>query len=111
MRRGGVVILSKDKLSKLAEDLLSNPVFAQAFTTAVQKGFETKGAIDRNLQTVLGLLNVPSRADFAKLLTKMEVLQGSLANLTIKVDRLLAAERRRRRAERAQSAEDDLPPE
>ena len=77
----------------------------------MQKGFETKGAIDRNLQTVLGLLNVPSRADFAKLLTKLEVIQGTLVNLNIKVDRLLAAERRRRRAEKAAAPSDDLPPE
>lgn len=61
---------------------------------------------------MLGLLNVPSRADFAKLLTKLEVIQGTLVNLNIKVDRLLAAERRRRRAERAATApEDVLPPE
>jgi hypothetical protein len=79
------------------------------FTTAVQKGFETKGAIDRNLQTALGLLNVPSRADFAKLMTKLEVIQGTLVNLNIKVDRLLAAERRRRKA--AKAAADDLPSE
>jgi hypothetical protein len=60
---------------------------------------------------VLGLLNLPSRADFGKLLTKLDVIQGSLVNLTIKVDRLLAAERRRRKAERAASSPDDLPPE
>lgn len=77
----------------------------------MQKGFETKGAIDRNLQTVLGLLNLPSRADFGKLLTKLDVIQGSLANLNIKVDRLLAAERRRRKAEKGAAPADDLPPE
>ncbi|HEV7731811.1 MAG TPA: hypothetical protein VGR62_06600 [Candidatus Binatia bacterium] len=61
---------------------------------------------------MLGLLNVPSRADFAKLLTKLEVIQGTLVNLNIKVDRLMAAERRRRRAEKAAtSPDDDLPPE
>ncbi len=77
----------------------------------MQKGFETKGAIDRNLQTVLALLNVPSRKDFGKLLTKLDVIQGSLANLNIKVDRLLAAERRRRKAAKAAAPDDDLPPE
>jgi hypothetical protein len=68
--------------------------------SAVQAGLETKGHIDRNMQTVLGLLNVPSRADINKLATKLEVLQGSLTNLNLKVDRLLAdraRERRRRR--------------
>jgi hypothetical protein len=75
------------------------------FMSAVQAGLETKGHIDRNIQTVLGLLNVPSRADLNKLATKIEVLQGSLTNLNLKVDRLLAdgaRERRRRRRERVE---------
>lgn len=66
--------------------------------SAVQAGLETKGHIDRNMQTVLGLLNLPSRADVNKLATKLELLQGSLTNLNLKVDKLVAAERRRKRA-------------
>jgi hypothetical protein len=66
----------------------------------VQKALETKGRVDRNIQTILALLNLPSRADVSKLLTKIEALQGSLVNLNLKVDRLLAdgATRRQRTA-------------
>src|SRR5262249_28455237 len=60
-------ILTKDRLQRLAEELLANPRLAQMFMSAVQAGLETKGHIDRNIQTVLGLLNVPSRADLNKL--------------------------------------------
>jgi hypothetical protein len=91
-------ILSKDRFQRLAEELLSNPRFAQVLMSAVQAGLETKGHIDRNMQTVLGLLNLPSRADVNKLATKLELLQGSLTNLNLKVDKLVAAERRRKRA-------------
>lgn len=97
-------MLSSKKLSGLAEDLLSNPLFAQAFASALQKGLETKGAFDRNVANVLWLLNLPSRADLNKLQTKLDVLQGSLVNLNMKVDKLLAAEKRRRRAARNSSA-------
>jgi len=99
-------ILTKEKLQRLAEELLSNPTFAQMFMSAVQAGLETKGHIDRNMQTVLGLLNLPSRRDLNKLATKLEVLQGSLTNLNLKVDRLLAdrARERRRRQRRAENA-------
>jgi hypothetical protein len=91
--------VTKDRLQKLAEELLANPRFAQMFMSAIQAGLETKGQIDRNMQMLLGLLNLPSRADVNKLATKLEVLQGSLTNLNLKVDRLLAerAARRRRR--------------
>jgi len=97
-------ILTKDKLQRLAEELISNPRFAQVFMTAVQAGLETKGHIDRNMQTVLGLLNLPSRADLNKLATKLEVLQGSLTNLNLKVDKLLAENARERRRRRRAAA-------
>ena len=109
------IILTKDKLQKLAEELLSNPRFAQMFMSAVQVGLETKGHIDRNIQTVLGLLNLPSRGDLNKLATKLEALQGSLTNLNLKVDKLLAAQarerRRRRRAADAGSPSGSFEPE
>ena len=65
---------------------------------------EAKGTVDRNIQTVLGLLNVPSRHDVTKLATKLEAIQGNLMNLNLKVDRLLserAARRDRLRRRRA----------
>jgi hypothetical protein len=39
---------------------------------------------------MLQMLNLPTRADLARLQTKLEVIQGSLVNLSLKVDRLLA---------------------
>ncbi|MFN8544765.1 MAG: hypothetical protein U0807_11280 [Candidatus Binatia bacterium] len=73
----------------------------------MQTAFETKGKIDKNLQTVLGLLNLPSRADLKKLATRLDAIQGSLVNLNMKVDRLLAAEARRRKRRRAAGAGDE----
>jgi hypothetical protein len=93
-RTGGLLILSREHLARLAEDLLSRPLFAQALAGALKRGLETKGAIDRNVQTVLSLLNLPSRADLNRLLTKLEIIQGNLTNLSLKVDRLEAAQRR-----------------
>jgi hypothetical protein len=83
------------------------------FMSAVQAGLETKGHIDRNMQTVLALLNVPSRADLNKLATKLEVLQGSLTNLNLKVDKVLAqqARERRRRRRAATAGERPVEPE
>ncbi|HXJ37110.1 MAG TPA: hypothetical protein VMS22_24040 [Candidatus Eisenbacteria bacterium] len=78
--------------------------------SAVQAGLETKGTIDRNMQTVLWLLNVPSRADLNKLATKLEVLQGSLTNLNLKVDKLLADRARARRARLRKAAAAGVPP-
>ncbi len=92
--------LGEERLGRLAEELLSNPRVADAFSAALQKAFETKGRVDRNIQTVLALLNVPSRADLNRLVTKLEALQGALVNLNLKVDRLLADAPPRRRTRR-----------
>ena len=53
------------------------------------------------MQTLLALLNIPSRADIRKLQSKIESLQGSLVNLNLKVDRLLAERAPRRRTRKA----------
>ena len=85
-------MLTREQIARVAEELLKRPMVAQAFATALQRGMETKVALDRNVQTVLTLLNLPSRADVNRLLTKLEVIQGNLANLTLKVDRLEAVQ-------------------
>jgi hypothetical protein len=82
--------LGEERLGRLAEELLSNPRVAETFSAALTKAFEAKGHVDRNMQTVLGLLNLPSRGDMNRLLTKLEAIQGSLVNLNLKVDRLLS---------------------
>lgn len=96
------MLLGRDLLQKLAEEILKQPMFAQVLATAFQKGLETKGRVDRNIQTVLGLLNLPSKADITRLNAKIEVLQGTVGNLSRQLDKMVAAEerRRKRRAER-----------
>ncbi len=85
--------LGEDRMNKLLEELLSNPRFAEALGKTVQAALETKGRVDRNMQTVLSLLNLPSKSDYKKLATKIEALQGSMVNLSIKLDRILAAQK------------------
>jgi hypothetical protein len=80
-------------LHRLADEILANPLFGQALAAAMQKALATKGRVDRNVETVLGLLNLPSRGDLQRLQTKLDVLQGTLTNLSMKVDRLLDAQR------------------
>lgn len=99
--------MGEAKLGQLAEELLSNPRVADAFANTLRKAFETKGKVDKNLQTVLALLNMPSRADVSRILTKLEAIQGSLVNLNLKVDRLLATRPPRRSPGSRKDAEQD----
>jgi hypothetical protein len=92
--------LGERQLSQLAADILANPRVAEAFSRALQRAFETKGRVDKNMQTLLAMLNLPSRADYTRLQSRLDALQGSLVNLNLKLDRLLAEKkpRTRRRA-------------
>ena len=106
--------MGEERLNVLAEELLSNPRFAEAIGKTLRTAMETKGRVDRNMQTVLGLLNLPSKADFRRLATKIEALQGSLVNLNIKLDRVLAQQEkasrpRRSRPSRAERGEHEEP--
>ncbi|TMA52954.1 MAG: hypothetical protein E6J71_16315 [Deltaproteobacteria bacterium] len=76
--------------------MLANPRVAEAFSWGLQRIFETKGRVDRNMQMLLAFFNLPSRTDVNRLLTKIEAIQGSLVNLNLKVDRLLVSPPRRR---------------
>jgi hypothetical protein len=84
-------------LARCAGDALANPLLAGPLTWAVRTALEARGRMDRHMQTVLGVLNIPSRADLGRLVTKLEAIQGSLVNLNLKVDRLLAGRPTRRR--------------
>lgn len=101
-----IVELGEARLVQFADELLANPRMADAFTGALQRAARTKGTVDKNMQMLLGLLNLPSKADYNRLLSKIETLQGSLVNLNIKLDRMLADREhpKRRRPQKPRAA-------
>jgi polyhydroxyalkanoate synthesis regulator phasin len=82
----------EEVLSVFVEELGKNPKVRAQLGKTLERAVDAKRAVDKNMQTVLSLLNVPSRADFQRVMTKIEALQGSVVNLSIKVDRLVAAQ-------------------
>ncbi len=80
----------EERLGVLAEQILMNPRLMAALAAALQRAAETKGRMDRNMQMILGALNLPSKSDLTRLQSKLDAVQGSLVNLSMKVDRLLA---------------------
>jgi polyhydroxyalkanoate synthesis regulator phasin len=85
--------LGEEQLNRVLDDVMSSPRFADIVGKTLHQAMSTKGTVDRNMQTILSLLNLPSKADYKKLATKVEALQGSLVNLNIKLDRILAQQR------------------
>jgi len=87
----------EETMGQVVEELLGRREVRDRLAKVVQQAAKTKGRVDKNVETFLHLLNLPSRADYHKLLVKLEHLQGSLVNVNMKLDRLLAKQERPRR--------------
>lgn len=93
-----LVEAGEEKVSQVAGEVLQNPRVTEAVAGALKRAARTKGEIDKSLERVLGALNVVTRSDHEKLLRKVEALHGSLVNINIKLDRLLAEHQKKPRA-------------
>ncbi len=85
----------EETVGQVLQDLVGRPGMSDGLSKMVHQAARTKGRMDKNAETILHLLNLPSRTDYDRLLLKIQHLQGSLVNLNMKVDRLLAAQERR----------------
>jgi hypothetical protein len=86
----------EETIGHVLGDLLGRPGVSDGLAKVAKGAAHTKGRVDKNVETILHLLNLPSRADYHKLLVKIETLQGSLVNLNMKLDRVLAQQHDRK---------------
>ena len=87
----------EETVGQVLGDVLGRPGVTDGIAKVAKRAAQTKGRVDTNVETLLHLLNLPSRADYNRLLVKIEHLQGSLVNLNMKMDRLLAAHEKKNR--------------
>ena len=88
----GILGRGEEVVGVFLEELTRNPKVREQLGKTVERAVDAKRAVDKNMQTVLSVLNVPSRADLNRVLAKIEALQGSVVNLSMKLDRLVAAQ-------------------
>lgn len=102
----------EERFSRFAKEVVTHPTFSSMIEKALRNALATKGKVDQNVDHFLNLLNIPSKSDYNKLLAKIETLQGSLVNLNIKFDRLLASfERMQKLRRQRKSSTKAKPPE
>ena len=99
LERGG------EAVGQVLRELAAQPGFGEGVASLAKGAAKTKGRVDKNVEQLLHALNLPSRSDYDALLRKMEHLQGSLVNLNIKLDRVLAAQQAK--APQAKPARED----
>ena len=81
---------NRENFTKLVRDLCSQSSASEIVEQTFQNAAQAREKVDQNMETLLSLLNVPSKADYENLVDKIEAVQGNLLNINMKLDRLLA---------------------
>jgi polyhydroxyalkanoate synthesis regulator phasin len=82
--------MSEEGASSLLNELMTNEAWRRRLGRAGEKFLANKQSFDRNIETVLDFVNIPSKRDVRELKARLDHLNGQLVNLSMKIDRLLA---------------------
>jgi hypothetical protein len=85
----------EETIGQILQEFIGRRAVSDGLARVAKGAAHTKGRVDKNVETLLHMLNLPSRADYQKLLVKIEHLQGSLVNLNMKLDRVLNQQERK----------------
>ncbi len=77
---------SEEKLRDMADELLSNPRFAEAFGAAIGRAAKTRAKVDRNIRLILNLASVPTKSDYEDLVRKVVKLGDAVGKLETRLD-------------------------
>src|SRR5208282_3685237 len=82
--------MSEEGLTSFFSEAMSNERARRALGRAGERFLANKKSFDRNMETFLDFVNIPSKRDVRELKARLDHLNGQLLNLSIKLDRLLA---------------------
>jgi len=96
-RRDAESIISKlrqvgeEGLGSVMGELMANQRMRKGLGRAGERLMANKHVFDRNVETVLDFVNIPSKRDIRDLKSRLDTLSSQLVNLSMKIDRMLAA--------------------
>src|SRR5438132_11935597 len=82
--------MSEDGLATFFNEAMTNDSMRRAIGRAGEAFMENKHRFDRNVETILDFVNIPSKRDVRELKQRLDHLSGQLLNLSMKLDRLLS---------------------
>ena len=84
--------MSEEGLGSVMGELMANERMRKGLGRAGERLMANKHVFDRNVETVLDFVNIPSKRDIRELKSRLDTLSSQLVNLSIKIDRMLAAD-------------------
>src|ERR1700730_18963780 len=95
-RRDAESIISKlrqvgeEGLGRVMGELMANQRMRKGLGRAGERLMANKHVFDRNVETVLDFVNIPSKRDVRELKSRLDTLSSQLVNLSMKIDRMMA---------------------
>jgi polyhydroxyalkanoate synthesis regulator phasin len=83
--------VSEEGLGSVMGELMANQRMRKGLGRAGERLMANKHVFDRNVETVLDFVNIPSKRDIRELKSRLDTLSSQLVNLSMKIDRMLAA--------------------
>lgn len=82
--------MSEEGISSFLNELMANEAWRRRVGRAGERFLANKQSFDRNVETVLDFVNIPSKRDVRELKARLDHLSAQLVNLGMKIDRILA---------------------
>jgi hypothetical protein len=83
--------VSEEGLGSVMGELMANERMRKGLGRAGERLMANKQVFDRNVETVLDFVSIPSKRDIRELKSRLDTLSGQLVTLSMKIDRMLAA--------------------
>jgi polyhydroxyalkanoate synthesis regulator phasin len=85
--------MSEEGLTSVLTEAVSNQRLRRGLGRAGEQFMHNKASFDRNVETMLDFVNIPSKKDIRELKARLDHLSSQLLNLSIKLDRVLAKDK------------------
>ena len=82
--------MGEEGISSFFNEVMGNDRLRSGFGRAGERFMANKQTFDRNVETVLDFVNIPTKKDVRDLKQRLDHLSSQLLNLNIKLDRILA---------------------
>ena len=83
-----MIATGEERVGKLATHLLANEKLMGALQKTVSAALEAKGVLERNVQSVLSTMNIPTANDVQRLQGKIDELERVFEGLSAKIAEL-----------------------
>lgn len=84
--------MSEEGATSFFNEVMASERLRKRLGRAGERFMANKQSFDRNVESILDFVNIPSKRDVRDLKSRLDTLSSQIVNLSMKIDRLMAAE-------------------